>query len=232
MYKPPKKASNMLKLYQTVGIILLCILLAVVSYGVTLSWFVDESITSNGKPNILVVGTVDLTVETNFNFYNLVLAPDTLYKNNIEDGQNESYATRIRTSDENDVQTIYVRAKFTTNRTELTLHFDNLTTATTYTSSELNKWVYNSADGYYYYLGEVGTSEIIFNSGYYVDNTLHNAPAGPNVLNAPNAKADVEINFVFESIQRPYGAYDAVWTTAPAIFDAFAKANSGYPKTN
>jgi len=159
-----------------------------------------------------------LSVETHFNFYNLVLAPDTLYTENIEDGKAVSYATRIRTSNDNDTGTIYVRAKFTTNRPELTLHFNKFTDATTYNDDLEGYWCYNSSDQYYYYLGEVGSTDIIFNSGYYVDNTLNNS----------KANADVEINFVFESIQRPYGAYHAVWKSAPGIFDSFASSNSGY----
>jgi hypothetical protein len=161
---------------------------------------------------------VDLNVKTNFNYYNLVLAPDTIYTENIEDGKTVSYATKLSTSVKNDVGNIYVRAKFTTNRSELSLYFNNLTTDTVYTSSANGKWVYNESDEYYYYIGSVGTTEITFNAGYYVDNTLDNSDAGD----------EVEIDFVFESIQRPYGAYHAVWATAPAIFDTFASADSGY----
>lgn len=224
MRKPRTNNSHMRKLYQIIGIILLCVILFIASYQITLAWFVDQSVTSNGEPNILVVGTVDLNVETNFNFYNLVLAPDTIYTENIEDGKTVSYATRINAGVSNDTGTIYVRAKFETNRQELSLYFNNLTTATSYPEDEESrknvngKWFYNEPDGYYYYIGGVGTSEVIFNAGYYVDNTLNNSKAGE----------EVEINFVFESIQRPYGAYHAVWTTAPTVFDGFASFDSGY----
>ena len=218
MKKASKNRSHIFKIYQIIGIILLCAILLFGSYKITLAWFVDQSVTSNGQPNILVVGTVDLNVKTNFNYYNLVLAPDTIYTENVEDGKTVSYATKLSTGIKNDIGNIYVRAKFSTNRPELSLYFTNLTTDTEYTASANGKWVYNDSDDFYYYIGSVGTSEITFNAGYYVDNTLDNSDAGD----------DVEIDFVFESIQRPYGAYHAVWTTAPAIFDSFASADSGY----
>ena len=229
MKKVSKNRSHIFKIYQTLGIILLCAILLFGSYKLTLAWFVDQSVTSNGYPNILVVGTVDLNVNTNFNFYNLVLAPDTIYTQNIEDGETVSYATRLTTNIKNDIGSIYVRAKFETNRPELSLYFNNLTTDTTYTEAAKGKWFYNaevdtdddgvndSGDGYYYYIGSVGTAEIIFNAGYYVDNTLDNSKAG----------AEVTIDFVFESIQRPYGAYKAVWDGAPDIFNEFAYVDTG-----
>jgi len=223
MYHPTRSKIQAKRIYQIIGIALLCILLVICSYGVTLAWFVDQSITSNGSPSILVVGTVDLNVRTNFNFYNLVLAPDTLYKENIEDGQTVSYATTVSTGAKNDTGNIYVRARFSTNRPELSLYFENLTTETNYENA-INNWYYNeeidsnndgtpeSGDGWYYYIGSVGATSITFNSGYYVDNTLHNGVAGETVT----------IDFVFEAIQRPYGAYNAVWTSAPSVFDDFA----------
>ena len=215
--------SRHYKVYQFLGIVLLCLILFFLSYQFTMAWFVDQSTTSNGEPNILVVGTVDLRVQTNFNFYNLVLAPDMVYTENIEDGQSVSYATRLTTSTKNDTGSIYVRAKFYTNRPELSLHFTNLTTATSFVDEETGdtesgKWFYNEEDDFYYYLGSVGTSEVIFNAGYYVDNTLDNSKAGD----------EVEINFTFEAIQRPFGAYSVVWDSAPTIFDEFAVLDSGY----
>lgn len=221
MLKPVKNRSSS-KLYQIVGIILLCVSVFALSFSITSAWFLDKSVTSNGEPNILIVGTVDLEVTTFFNFYNLVLAPDTLYLSDVINGENKSYKTTVKTSAENDTRTIYVRAKFTTNRSELSLHFDNLTTSATYTPRDGNglnddeKW-YLHTDGYYYYIGEVGTTEVTFNKGYYVNNQLHNGVA----------KEPVELEFVFESIQRPYGAYKEVWENAPTIFKQFALANSG-----
>ena len=224
-----RKRDNayILKLCQIIGIALLCIVLCVSSYKFTMSWFKDESITSNGKPSVLIVGTVNLHVETDFNFYNLVLAPDTLYTSYIDGSETKTYATRLTVEEENDVRSIYVRAKFTTNRDELTLYFgDTLTTSTSYEKErDYGKW-YLHTDGYYYYIGSVGEDingvgmeEVKFNLGYFVDNTLDNSVATENV----------SMEFVFESIQRPYGAYDVVWD-APTVFDQFALLDTGYPK--
>lgn len=216
MLKPKvNKRSN--GLYQIIGILLLCVSVFALSFSITSAWFTDKSVTSNGEPNILIVGTVDLDVTTFFNFYNLVLAPDTLYLSDVINGETKSYKTTVRTSDENDVRTIYVRAKFTTNRSELSLYFENLTTATTYNPATcLGKW-YLHTDGYYYYIGAVGGEDVTFNTGYYVNNELHNDVA----------KEAVELEFVFESIQRPYGAYKEVWPGAPTVFNQFALADAG-----
>lgn len=221
-----RQTKNLNRLYQIIGILVLCLSVIMLSYNVTVSWFRDESSTSNGEPNISIIGTIDLDVTTNFNFYNLALAPDTIY---TLDQDGSDIGTYIKTSANNDIREVYVRIKYTTTRkdkatgntipcTELTLYFNNNTTkATTYTSSEKNKWVYNSADGYYYYLGSIGSTNVQFNAGYATDNTFNNA----------KAKSDVYVKLEIEAIQRPYGAYKAVWDTAPAIFNSFALADSG-----
>lgn len=210
-----QKPRKTRRLFQILGTFLLCVALILTSYKVTTAYFMDESVTSNGEPNIEIIGTVDLDVTTYFNFYNLVLAPDSIYTHY----RGVDYATTFRTSEENDTETIYVRVHFETNREELTLYFEgNTTTRTSYDSTQDHeKWYYNASDDYYYYLGEVGVDDIEFNAGYQVDNTLINA----------KASADVSLYFMFESIQRPYGAYKAVWETAPAIFNEFARQNSG-----
>lgn len=217
-----QKSSH--KVIKILGLFLLCVAVIVGSYQVTSAWFIDESVTSNGKPNINVIGTIDLDVITNFDFYNLALAPDTIY---TTDQNSDDIGTYIGTSTKNNIKDIYIRTKFTTNRSELTLFFDgNLTSKTTFDPDDdtlEDKWVYNETDGYYYYLGAVGSTKIKFNTGYKVDNTLNNAPT------TNNAGEEVDINMLFEAIQRPYGAYkyDTSWSTAPEIFKDFAAYDSG-----
>ena len=65
------KSSNSYSLFKVIAIFVLGFLLILLSYSVTSAWFMDESVTSNGEPNINIVGTVELEVTTNFNFYNL-----------------------------------------------------------------------------------------------------------------------------------------------------------------
>ena len=72
MYQKPKRKLN--KLYQIIGILLLCFSVIALSYNITTAWFMDESITSKGEPDIIVIGTIDIDVTTNFNFYNIALA--------------------------------------------------------------------------------------------------------------------------------------------------------------
>ena len=212
--KEPKKIT---KVYQILGTLLLCIALVLLSYNVTSAWLLDESKTSNGTPYIKVIGTIDMVVTTNFDFYNLALAPDTIYET---DQNGTDIGTYIRTSTDNNIREIYVRVKFTTNRSELSLYFDgNFTTETVYDEDIENAWVYNDVDGYYYYLGGVGSNDVQFNAGYKVNNSLHNGVAD----------SDVTISMVFDAIQRPYGAYkaDEDWLSAPDIFKDFAAYDSG-----
>lgn len=211
------------RIYQIIGICLLCVLLIYLAINTTLAWFVDDSTTSNGSPNITKIGTLKLDVQTNFNFYNLTLQPDYTYD---VDKEGNPIGTYVRTnSTEHDIDGAFVRIKYTTRRKVegssvwvdnldlLTLHFDgNKTTNTSYTSADKNKWVYNSTDNYYYYLGSVFNDFVEFNKGYTTSYKIGNE----------FKNAQVEIDLVVESIQRQYGAYHEVWNTAPAIFNTFA----------
>ena len=216
------KKNHKLNIYQVIGICLLCITLASLT-GFTVSWFMDQSTTSNGSPNITVIGTLELDIQTNFNFYNLSLQPDYTY---IVDKEDKPIGTYVRTSPaKHNIDGAFVRIKYTTERklsgdTEwvnnldlLTLHFaeDKFTTDTTYTNSARNKWVYNESDGYYYYIGSVFNDYVEFNKGYTTSYKIGNE----------YKNAQVKIDFVVETIQRQYGAYKEVWDTAPTIFNSF-----------
>ncbi len=204
------------RIYQIFGIAILCIVLVMTVFNVTLGWFKDESITSSGDPNIILIGTISLDVTTNFNFYNLALAPDTIY---TLDKDNADIGTYVKTSAEHDIDGAFVRIRFVcTNRPEVTLYFDssNITTVSTYNESIRNRWYYSETDEYYYYLGNVETTNVQFNAGYRVDNTLNNSVAGQVV----------SFNFTIEAIQRQYGAYHD-WSTAPTVFNQFAYTETG-----
>lgn len=215
------------KIYQIIGLMILCIVLILLAYNFTLSWFMDESTTSS-NPSNTVVGTIDMELTTNFDFYNLVLAPDTIYTTD-QDGQD--IGTYIRTADssaggDHDVGGVYVRIKPTITKKgvdcdEFSLYFssDRITTSSpssTYTDNDSNMWVYNASDGYYYYLGVVGSTNVPFNTGYKTNNSFTNAIAGD----------EVNIRFEIYAIQRPYGAYKT-WTSAPTLFSTFAATDSG-----
>lgn len=213
-FKPKKDR----KMYQIFGILLLCFALISIFSYTTVAWLMDQSITSNGEPNITLVGTLDLDVTTNFKFKNLALAPDTTY---TTDQSGEDIATYLKTSALHDIDGAYVRIKFSTTRKNvgessyidnsdlLMLYFvDNLTTNTTYSETNKDKWFYNSSDNYYYYLGGIYSTNIMFNRGYKTSNTMQNI----------QADADVRIEFIVEAIQRQYGASAEVWDTAPQVF--------------
>ena len=157
------------------------------------------------------------------NFYNLSLQPDYTY---VVDKNNEAIGTYVRTkTGEHDIDGAFVRIKYTTERkTEgsaewvdnldlLTLYFDNnFTNSTSFTASDKGKWVYNSADGFYYYLGSVFGDYIEFNKGYTTSYKIGNE----------YKNAQVKIDLQVESVQRQYGAYSDVWRDAPEIFNTFA----------
>ena len=213
-----KNSKNKNRLYQFFGIALLCFAIIMLTYNTTYSWFRDKSVTSN-SPEVTIIGTIALDVTTNFKLDNLVFAPDTVYTTVASSG--ESLATRIKTSDKHDIDGAFVRVKFTSNRSELTLHFgSNVTTSSDYTNSatDENKWYYNSIDGFYYYIGTVSSTNITFNSGYAIDNTLYNA----------KESAPVELSFYVEGLQKQYGAYLEEWPTAPTIFKTYARQKTGY----
>lgn len=206
------------KKFQIIGILVLCLMFIAIMSSMTVAWFMDESETSNGEPNITLIGDLELDVTTNFKFNNLALAPDTIYT--TDQGGND-IATYLKTSANHDIDGAYARVKYETTRklvgttTEidnldiLSLYFvDNLTTSTTYDNSSKNKWVYNNDDEYYYYLGGIYNKNIMFNRGYRTSNTMTNEVADANV----------SITITVDAIQRQYGASDAVWTTSPQVF--------------
>lgn len=201
--------------YFTYIVVVLLLLVAFV-WGVirvTTSWLEDTSTTSNPDPSVSVIGTLDLDITTNFNLRNLVLAPDTTY---LVDKDGQDIGTYIKTSEAHNIDGAYVRVRYTSTRPEITLHFDSnkFTTATSYSSGEEKKWVYNESDDFYYYLGCVDDIGTQFNAGYYVDNTLYNDKAGE----------PCQITLYFETIQRQYGASadaNGDWITSPTIFKDF-----------
>lgn len=247
-----KKTST---LYQIFGMAILCVVVIIFIISSTSAWFRDSSVTSNGEPNIKLIGTLDVEVTTDFNFYNLALAPDTVYLYDKR-GASDNYkiGTYIRTTPENDIDGAYVRVKFEpsiklsgtntwvdyvgngafdNDNDLIDLYFrDGMITTqnTTYSSSTHGgKWYYHT-DGYYYYIGavysvgaysyynnnSVSVSGIEFNQGYKTNNTMVNTMAS----------ADVKFVFTVDAIQRQYGAYSALWTTAPLVFTSFASSDT------
>ena len=73
------ETKSKFNIYTIVVAIVLCMIALTVFSTQTLSWFMDESTTSNGEPDITLIGTLDLDITTNFKFKNLSLAPDTIY---------------------------------------------------------------------------------------------------------------------------------------------------------
>lgn len=200
-------------IYQILGVCLLCIAFVYIIYDVTMAWFLDSSTTSNGEPNITIIGTLELDVQTNFNFYNLSLQPDYTYEVDKDD---QPIGTYVKTKDvEHDVDGAFVRIKYTTRRKleSASEWVDNSDLLMLYFDEDMiDKWVFNSKDGYYYYLGSVFNTYVEFNKGYKTSYKIGNE----------YKNAQVEIDLQVESIQRQYGAYHKVWPDAPEVFNTFA----------
>lgn len=224
----PKKNHGYIYYSVLVVLLLMAVVWCVASF--TSAWFRDESTSSNPDTSVSVIATLDLDITTNFNLRNMVLSPDTTY---TIDKNGSDIGTYIKTSAKHNVDGAYVRVKFTCDIKELTLYFvsSKFTTSTTYSASVKDKWFYNSADGYYYYIGYIDDAGTQFNAGYYVSNTLVNEGAGASGYYVDNGIANVtagtpcQITLKFESIQRQYGASAEVWTTAPNVFKAFVESD-------
>lgn len=216
-------------IYHIIGITLLCVTMAFLFINTTLSWFRDDSTTSNA-PNIKVIGTIGLDVYTNFNIYNLTFAPDSIY---TVDNQNNDISTTIKTSAKHNIDGCYVRIKFESiykdileedgitpkDLSLLSLYFVTQplnTPNADYHSSNNNKWVYDDISDYYYYLGIVDENLVTFNDGYKINNRLDNSIKGE----------DIKLTFTVEAIQRQYGAHTALWEDSPNIFKTYANTIS------
>ncbi len=226
-FVPKRKYSNF---YYSMLIIALIVAFMWCVASLSFAWFRDESTASTPDNTVSVIGTLDLDITTNFNLRNMVLSPDTTY---IVDKNNNDIGTYVKTSDKHNIDGAYVRVKFTCDVKELTLYFasNKFTTSTTYSEGIKNKWFYNTADGYYYYIGCIDDAGTQFNAGYYVSNTLVNDGAGSTGYYVDNGIANVTagtsclITLKFESIQRQYGASAEVWTTAPTVFKDFVTSD-------
>ena len=224
--KKDYKKNHSSRVYQIIGILLLCFSLIAIFSTTTISWLKDESKTSTGSPNTLVVGTLDMDITKSFYFKNLALAPDTTY---LTDNDGNSLSIAIKTSDKHTIDGAYVRIKFSTTRklvgsqdyvdnSDLVkLNFlDNLTTSITYNDDSKNHWIYSADDDFYYYLGGVYDTNVLFNTGYQTTNSFINA----------YADAEVVFTFQVQAIQRQYGASAEVWNTSPQIFKDMANVES------
>ncbi len=222
------KFENKRKIYVVASLVLIVVAVLSLFSSFTFSWLMDESVTSNGEPNIAFIGDLELDVTTNFKFKNLAFAPDTVY---TLDQDMQDIATYIKTNNSHDIDGAYVRIKFETTRRNsgattytdnldlLNLYFDgNLTTSTSYATSSKQKWYYNINDNYYYYLWGVYDDNVMFNKGYKTSNTMTNEVAN----------ADVLITFTIDAIQRQYEASSMAWTTAPQIFKDMVADESRY----
>ena len=201
----------------------------------SLAWFMSQAFSDNSDSGVKVIGTIDLEVKYDFSFYNDALSPDTYYlQNKTNDNPTK---TTIRTTDSNNIDRVFVKVKFITDTKQLSLFFEgNLLSSdvteyvegaglennwylSTYTEVDKGEGV-THYEYEYYYIGLVGSDEVMFNKGFYVNNHIDNS----------YAKKDVYIKMEVYGIQSQYGAYldDTDWKQAPDIFKAYASLSTGY----
>ena len=226
------KVKNRYKLIFMIVAIISCILMV---GEVSLAWFMSQAFSDNSDSGVKVIGTIDLEVKYDFSFYNDALSPDTYYlQNKTNDNPTK---TTIRTTDSNNIDRVFVKVKFITDTKQLSLFFEgNLLSSdvteyvegaglennwylSTYTEVDKGEGV-THYEYEYYYIGLVGSDEVMFNKGFYVNNHIDNS----------YAKKDVYIKMEVYGIQSQYGAYldDTDWKQAPDIFKAYASLSTGY----
>ena len=226
------KVKNRYKLIFMIVAIISCILMV---GEVSLAWFMSQAFSDNSDTGVKVIGTIDLEVKYDFSFYNDALSPDTYYlQNKTNDNPTQ---TTIRTTDSNNIDRVFVKVKFITDTKQLSLFFEgNLLSSdvteyvegaglennwylSTYTEVDKGEGV-THYEYEYYYIGLVGSDEVMFNKGFYVNNHIDNS----------YAKKDVYIKMEVYGIQSQYGAYldDTDWKQAPDIFNAYASLTTGY----
>lgn len=226
------KVKNRYKLIFMIVAIISCILMV---GEVSLAWFMSQAFSDNSDTGVKVIGTIDLEVKYDFSFYNDALSPDTYYlQNKTNDNPTQ---TTIRTTDSNNIDRVFVKVKFITDTKQLSLFFEgNLLSSdvteyvegaglennwylSTYTEVDKGEGV-THYEYEYYYIGLVGSDEVMFNKGFYVNNHIDNS----------YAKKDVYIKMEVYGIQSQYGAYldDTDWKQAPDIFNAYASLSTGY----
>ena len=227
------KVKNGYKLIFMIVAVISCMMIVC---EVALAWYMSTAFTDNSDSGVKVIGTIDLEVKYDFSFYNDALSPDTYY---LQNKNNDGPArTTIKTTDSNNIDEVFVKVKFITDTKQLSLFFDgNLipSSITEYNDDTkaqcLNNW-YNASytevdkgegvkhyEYIYYYIGLVGSTEVTFNEGFYVNNHIDNS----------YAKDDVYIKMEIYGLQSQYGAYLEAedWLDAPAVFTAFASNPTG-----
>ncbi len=182
-----KPTSQNMRYTQTIT---LCIILLVVILGmsVTLAYFSSRD-TGGGSQNF---STLELTVNATYP------TDEPLIPNLEYDG----YTATITTSQNS--EDAYVRAKMycvvdgVENTTLITPVVPYMTVEGT---QNIVRWIYNDADGYWYYVGYVnGTLSATFITGYIVGDV--------------GGIEDIQIVIKAEGIQRKYLAYEDLWQTA------------------
>lgn len=181
--------DNLISYFMTLIVVLLSTILIYNSINLTIAWFYESKYTSK----IEVIGTIDLTVVTNFTFDNNILIPCTTYSNK---------PTTIAVSSTNNIGNAFVKVKFESNSDQVELY------------GVSSDWVYNdnALDPCYYYIGLVNTTPITFNTGYVVGGNFTNNDVGFGVV----------VTFTVYGLQSEYGAYAYEWPDAPTEFNTYA----------
>ena len=220
-------------IYKLIFVIVAVLSMMVIALEISFAWFMSNSMTDNSGTGVKVIGTIGLDVTYDFSFYNDALSPDTYV---LTDKQGDDIATYIKTSSANNIDGVFVKVKFMTNIAQLSLYFDEddiiSDEVVTYASSTCDdRWILSMTETQgsgtsaiyiyeYYYVGKIGSTNVTFNTGYYVNNHINNS----------HAKNGVYIKMEVYGLQSQYGAYleDEDWQTAPTIFKTYASLATGY----
>ncbi len=188
-----------------VSLLIIIVLSFLIFYFVTYSWFGESEVGSK----VVVIGDIELVVETELAFPNDLLEPNKIYENmpttiTCAEGTDEAF---IKVKLETDYK---VKSK----NADGELVDTHVIKPVLFVSDEMTaqgkqSWYHSEIDDYYYYVGYIGPDIVAtFNTGMVVTNDINNIDR-----NQP-----VNIKITICAIQRHFKSYEfePEWAYAPA----------------
>lgn len=180
---------------KVVSLLIIVVLSFLIFYFVTSAWFGESEVGTK----VLIVGQVELEVQTNLKFPDDLLEPNKVYEN---------MATTIKCAQDTD--DAFIKVKLETNYQVMDSHvlFPILHVKPEHEGEGKSSWIYNEIDDCYYYVGYISSEEeAIFNTGIVVTNGINNIDKSQPIV----------ITITVYATQRHFQSYvtEQEWTFAP-----------------
>lgn len=186
---------------KVVSLLIVVVLSFLIFYFLTSAWFGESEVGTK----VVIMGEVNLEVETNLKFPNDVLEPNKIYDN---------METTIKCAQGTD--DAFIKIKIETDYQVLGSHvmFPILYVKPEHEAEGKNSWIYNEIDDCYYYVGFVSSEvQAIFNTGIVITNDINNI----------DKSQPVKITITVYAIQRHFQSYvpddtEPEWEFAPELW--------------